>query len=51
MTDYYEEEGKVVFTKEFLLKRGYCCGNGCRNCPYRGDSKIVQGSGLEEEGQ
>jgi hypothetical protein len=19
---------------EFLLKRGYCCGNGCKNCPY-----------------
>lgn len=21
-------------SKEFLLKRGYCCGNKCRNCPY-----------------
>lgn len=21
-------------TREFLLKRGYCCGNGCLNCPY-----------------
>jgi len=20
--------------KEFLVKRGYCCGNGCLNCPY-----------------
>ena len=19
---------------EFLLHRGYCCENGCRNCPY-----------------
>ncbi len=19
---------------EVLLKRGYCCGNGCKNCPY-----------------
>ncbi|MDI9358785.1 MAG: DUF5522 domain-containing protein [Phycisphaerales bacterium] len=24
----------IVFTKEFLLERGYCCGNGCKNCPY-----------------
>jgi hypothetical protein len=23
-----------VFTKEFHLSRGYCCGNGCRHCPY-----------------
>ena len=19
---------------EFLLQRGYCCGSGCKNCPY-----------------
>ena len=34
--DYYFEEGLMVLTAHFLLKRGYCCGNGCRNCPYRG---------------
>lgn len=22
-------------TKEFLLTRGYCCNNGCKNCPYK----------------
>ena len=21
-------------TREFLLNRGFCCGNGCKNCPY-----------------
>ena len=21
-------------SREFLLKRGHCCGNGCKNCPY-----------------
>jgi hypothetical protein len=21
-------------TKEFLISRGECCGNGCKNCPY-----------------
>lgn len=24
-----------VFTKEFLLNRGYCCNNKCKNCPYK----------------
>jgi hypothetical protein len=32
--DFYIENGKYVFTKEFHLSRGYCCGNGCRHCPY-----------------
>jgi hypothetical protein len=33
-SDYYIENGKYVFTKEFHLKRGYCCGCGCINCVY-----------------
>jgi hypothetical protein len=33
-SDFYIEDGKYVFTKEFHLRRGSCCGNGCRNCPY-----------------
>ncbi|HTM64946.1 MAG TPA: DUF5522 domain-containing protein [Flavipsychrobacter sp.] len=33
--DYYLlPDGRLVMTASFLLKRGYCCGNGCRNCPY-----------------
>lgn len=32
--DYYIENGRWVFTAEFHLKRGYCCGSGCRHCPY-----------------
>jgi hypothetical protein len=31
---YFSSDGLVVFTKEYLLERGYCCGNGCANCPY-----------------
>lgn len=23
-----------ALTREFLLRRGCCCENGCRNCPY-----------------
>jgi len=30
------EDGLMVATREFLLRRGFCCGCGCRNCPYRG---------------
>ena len=26
--------GLLVFSREYLLIRGYCCGNGCINCPY-----------------
>ena len=32
--DFYIEKGLYVFTAAYLLKRGYCCGNGCRHCPY-----------------
>jgi len=32
--DYYYEDGKLVFTAHYLKKRGYCCKNGCRHCPY-----------------
>jgi hypothetical protein len=32
--DFYLENGFRVMTKQFLTKRGYCCGNGCRHCPY-----------------
>ncbi len=45
--DYYQQEplkegvdfvmdprGFRIMTKEYLTKRGYCCGSGCKNCPY-----------------
>jgi biotin synthase-like enzyme len=38
-TDYYIEDGNVVFTSTYLLKRGYCCKSGCRHCPYREKNK------------
>jgi len=28
------EEGNLVFTKAYLLKRGHCCTSGCTHCPY-----------------
>ena len=32
--DYYDENGALVFTASYLKRRGYCCDNGCRHCPY-----------------
>lgn len=32
--DYYTERGMIVFTARYHLKRGYCCGSGCRHCPF-----------------
>ncbi|HEX6125813.1 MAG TPA: TlyA family rRNA (cytidine-2'-O)-methyltransferase [Pyrinomonadaceae bacterium] len=32
--DYYMENGLMVLTEGFLSRRGFCCGSGCRHCPY-----------------
>lgn len=31
---YFNEKGLMVFTSAYLLRRGYCCQNGCKHCPY-----------------
>ncbi|MDB4107506.1 DUF5522 domain-containing protein [Bacteroidia bacterium] len=31
---YFNDEGNLVFTREYHLKRGWCCGNRCMHCPY-----------------
>lgn len=31
---YFNEEGYIVLTEQFHLKKGNCCGNGCKHCPY-----------------
>lgn len=36
---YFNEDGYRVFTAQYLLKRGYCCQNGCKHCPYGFDIK------------
>jgi hypothetical protein len=45
--DYYLEGGLMVFTCQYHLKRGACCGSKCRHCPYeprwaKGTRKISQ---------
>lgn len=32
---YFNEEGLMVLTAAFHLKKGFCCGNGCKHCPYQ----------------
>ncbi len=43
--DYYvSPEGYLVFTEQYHRKRGYCCGNRCRHCPYGHEAvRKVQG--------
>ena len=43
---YIDERGFVVFTREFLLKRGFCCQNNCRHCPYK--TTLFTATGLSE---
>lgn len=39
--DYYMEGGRFVFTEQYHLKRGHCCGSGCRHCPYNNKKKAT----------
>ena len=29
-----DPRGFRIMTSKYLTERGYCCGNGCINCPY-----------------
>ena len=44
--DYYFENEFMVLTEVFLRKRGYCCENGCRHCPYSIHEKSLQKKSL-----
>ncbi len=39
---YYSDEGYIVFTEKYHLKRGYCCKSGCKHCPYGYNKKTGQ---------
>lgn len=32
---YYDNQGRMVLTELYHLKRGKCCGNICNNCPFK----------------
>lgn len=40
--DWYVENGLLVYTAAFHVKRGFCCGSGCRHCPY--EPRHVEGN-------
>lgn len=31
---YFNEDGLMVFTAAYHFKRGYCCKNKCKHCPW-----------------
>ena len=31
---YYDNQGRMVMSEDYHIKRGSCCGNGCLKCPY-----------------
>ena len=31
---YPNDEGLIVLTEQYHLEKGYCCGYGCKHCPY-----------------
>lgn len=39
---YYLENGKVVFTEQYHIDRGFCCSNRCRHCPY--EPRYIKGN-------
>ena len=36
---YHSSEGYVILTEKYHLKRGYCCNNNCKHCPYKKETK------------
>ena len=42
--DYYFENGLMVMTEQYHLKRGACCGSKCRHCPYNHENVPTQAS-------
>ena len=40
--DYYLEKASIILTERYLKNRKFCCGSGCRHCPYT--PKHIKGS-------
>ena len=36
---YYLDNGRVIMTEVYHKERGYCCGSGCKHCPYENSVK------------
>jgi hypothetical protein len=42
--------GMVVMTAVYLQARGFCCGAGCRHCPYPPDEQARAGRPVDPSG-
>lgn len=40
--DFYFDNGLMVFTAAYHSRRGYCCDNNCRHCPYRNTTTEIR---------
>ena len=36
---YFSNDGYIIFTEKYHLKRGYCCKSNCKHCPFGYDIK------------
>lgn len=43
--DTFDAEGAL--SRAFLRRRGFCCENGCKNCPYGFEKSGAQASGAK----
>lgn len=41
--------GLLVLTAHYLRQRGYCCGAGCRHCPYSAADREAAGRPADAE--
>lgn len=47
---YFNEDGLMVFTEAYHLKRGHCCKNKCKHCPWGfGKQKLNKDSTKKEK--
>jgi hypothetical protein len=37
---YFNDDGLMVLTEKYHLKRGYCCKSDCTHCPFETSKKI-----------
>jgi hypothetical protein len=42
-------DGLMVLTARYHRRRGYCCEQGCRHCPYPDSAKEAQKDVRQEE--
>nr|WP_085998857.1 DUF5522 domain-containing protein [Pedosphaera parvula] len=41
---YFDPGGLLVLTAAYHLRRGFCCGSGCRHCPYKENKSKAPGN-------